>query len=133
MEGQEPCTLENETIDSHGIPDSAIYKSIHLGQITNSLFPGGKSPSLMGMKSNGRGKVRVYNIPVASTRMGQSNIPIVMFSQQEVDKFSCREMNTASMECDNPFGHRPGMFPVELHFDRTKVYVAVRIYSNVNT
>ena len=125
MEGQEPCTLENETIDYDGIRNSATYKSIHLGQITNSLFPGGKSPSLMGVESDGQGKVRVYNIPVASTRMGQSNVPIVMFSQQEVDEFNCREMNTASTECDNPFGHRPRMFPVELHFDRPKVYVEV--------
>ena len=57
--------------------------------------------------------------------MGRSNSPFLMFSQQEVDEFNCREMSTASSECDNPFGDRSRIFPVELHFDRPKVYVEI--------
>ena len=129
MEDMAPCILKNETISYDRISDWKCYDSIHIGQITTSLFPAGKPP----FTDNGleRGdvqyqtpsKIRLYDDPISEASPKTSYIKL---SPEEIRKFKGEKMKIASSECFNRYYHKcPENFPVELRFSSPEVYVEI--------
>jgi hypothetical protein len=120
-----PCTLKNETISYLPNGDRNRFDSIHIGQITTSLFPGGKPPFIEeGLK---RGhleyqtprKIRLYDEPISEASPETSYIKL---SPEEISKFEAEKMKIALSECSNQW---PNKFPVEFRFSRPEVYVEI--------
>src|SRR5436190_1678898 len=129
LEGMSPCTLKNQTISYPRTMGLMKYDSIHIGQITSSLFPGGKPPCPnVGLQRCDPkyhaivGKTLVYDNPIGRTSSQNSYITL---SHEIIEEFRNREMEIHSSVRYHCFSNHTGRFPLELRFNKPKEYVEI--------
>jgi hypothetical protein len=128
-----PCTIDNDTI-WEWTSQYHRYYSIHIEQITNSLFPGckpfipsGIQPPLRNQTHRTIPKVRAYDVPTGYVYNGSFERDKCMKrSQEDVDKFDAMpEVRTEAQVLEMQWKDEC-RFPVGSRFDRPKVEVDVR-------